>query len=906
MTRQRFQGVLTALAVMAAAATSGSSTIRAQQPQFRSSVEVTSIDVTVLDGRGQPITDLQASDFTVRLDGAPRRIISAKWVALRGAEAPRRPAIPEGYSTNEGGTGGRLIVVAVDQPNIRFGGTAEISRTVGAFIDRLEPSDRIAAVGLGHGNVATPFTADRKLVKDAVARMSGQDKGTLGLHNVALSEAIDIDSGQQFVIDAVTTRECGECSGAQGAELLGCKVQLQVCQGQVLNDARLIAHEAHADGQETIVSLRALLRGLTEIEGPKTLVLVSEGFVIRDRSEAIDIGSMASAAQTSLYVLKLEDFFTDVSVSRPQLAQGRDRQVRREPLEMLALGSRGALFNVTGSGSGAFQRLEAELAGYYLLAVESDVRDRDGKQHGVNVQVSRRGSVVRARHQMTPAGRPIRRNRRDAAVFALSSPLLVAGLPLHVATFSLRGPETSKIQLLIHADVGTDYASAMPVSLAYLISDSNGRVVASQVADERLMPVASGVPSPLQFTGGASLDPGEYTLKLAAAEGDRAGSLEHPIHAGLVDAAGVTLSELMVGGPMETRELLQPTIGHRVSFGMVHGYVEAYGADSGKVHVKYEIAPEEPGAPALLDAEVAGRPAGGERSIFTSLMPVRQLPPGKYFLRAVVSGTGGIAKTIARAFEVAPPAVLTASAVGTGAVADVPRNIFLPVADSMLARPFRREDAARGETLGAFRERVSTGARAAFDRGAALLTLGNYVEAERSFKNAVQIDVDSGVALAYLAATYAASGHDAEATSAWRTSLIDGSDFPQIYEWLGDALLRHHALGEARVILEEAIQKWPDDPRFTLPLALVYATLGQGREAVRTLERHLAGHSQDQAAQLLGVEWIYHLRSAGALAHTVAEDLKLAQGWADAYIKSKGQQAALVRQWMQFIERSGK
>ena len=46
----------------------------------------------------------------------------------------------------------------------------------------------------------------------------------------------------------------------------------------------------------------------------------------------------------------------------------------------------------------------------------------------------------------------------------------------------------------------------------------------------------NGVPSALQFSGGASLPPGDYTLKLAVAEGDRVGTVEHPIHAGV--AAG--------------------------------------------------------------------------------------------------------------------------------------------------------------------------------------------------------------------------------------------------------------------------------------------------------------------------------------------------------------------------------
>jgi hypothetical protein len=64
----------------------------------------------------------------------------------------------------------------------------------------------------------------------------------------------------------------------------------------------------------------------------------------------------------------------------------------------------------------------------------------------------------------------------------------------------------------------------------------------------------------------------------------------------------------------------------------------------------------------------------------------------------------------------------------------------------------------------------------------------------------------------------------------------------------------------------------------------------------------LTAHADDHSAQLLGIEWIYHLRSAGAVAHSPAEDLKLARGWADRYVKAKGAQTALVRQWIQFLE----
>ena len=121
-------------------------------------------------------------------------------------------------------------------------------------------------------------------------------------------------------------------------------------------------------------------------------------------------------------------------------------------------------------------------------------------------------------------------------------------------------------------------------------------------------------------------------------------------------------------------------------------------------------------------------------------------------------------------------------------------------------------------------------------------------KAEASFKKAIEPDVDSTAPLAFLAASFAAAGKDHEAASAWQTALVDGTELPQIYVWLSDALLRTHDFGGARAILEEASGKWPTDTRFTKPLAMLYGTFGRGREAVRTLERYLDDRQDDRDA----------------------------------------------------------
>ena len=131
------------------------------KPSFQSSVEVTSLDVTVVDDRGKPITNLTPADFAVRIDGNPRRVVTAEWVPLITEASAAAPAPPDGYSTNESATGGRLIVIAVDQPNIRFGGAIAITKAANGFIDRLLPSDRVAVAGIGVGAPSTVFTSDR-------------------------------------------------------------------------------------------------------------------------------------------------------------------------------------------------------------------------------------------------------------------------------------------------------------------------------------------------------------------------------------------------------------------------------------------------------------------------------------------------------------------------------------------------------------------------------------------------------------------------------------------------------------------------------------------------------------------------------------------------------------------------
>ena len=113
------------------------------QTRFQSDIEVTSIDVTAVDRNGRAVSDLTAADFSVRIDGTSRRVVTAEWIP--------KPGTTSGADNlaQTSGHGERLILLVVDPPNIRFGGAIGHRAAINNFIDRLDASDLPLIAGLG-------------------------------------------------------------------------------------------------------------------------------------------------------------------------------------------------------------------------------------------------------------------------------------------------------------------------------------------------------------------------------------------------------------------------------------------------------------------------------------------------------------------------------------------------------------------------------------------------------------------------------------------------------------------------------------------------------------------------------------------------------------------------------------
>ncbi len=63
-----------------------------QPPVFRSGIDLLTTEASVFDKDGHPVVDLQPADFTVKVDGKPRKVLFSRFYGAPPAAAGATPA----------------------------------------------------------------------------------------------------------------------------------------------------------------------------------------------------------------------------------------------------------------------------------------------------------------------------------------------------------------------------------------------------------------------------------------------------------------------------------------------------------------------------------------------------------------------------------------------------------------------------------------------------------------------------------------------------------------------------------------------------------------------------------------------------------------------------------------------
>lgn len=918
---------------VAIGATSATSQAQGQQPTFRATVDVVPVDVNVIDSSGRPVPDLTLDEFSLSVGGHARRLQSAEFISLRRLDSDRDQ--PSAFSTNTGRTPGRLIMIVIDQANIRRGTGKEAFRAAARFIDTLSSSDRVALQIIPGTGPVSDFTANHALVKIMLERAVGQGGEAERSGRVGIAEAIAVSGrGEDIAWQGIIERECAGLEDA--ASTAECRQRLE-------RDVRDVYTQTIATAHMSLLSLRSIIDRLALTTDPKTIVLISEGLVVeQDITELAWLGPQMAAAHVTIYGMRLSSPQYSVTMTRTSPSRDADQALLARGMDEIVGSGGGTVFSVGVNADVPFARLGREISAYYLLSFEPEAADRDGKTHDIAVRVSRRGLSIRARPQFSADPIGTVKTPAEALTATLRSALSASDFGLSLNTFSYQDDATGRIKVILGADIDRTADPAGPLSLAYYVRAQGGGLVWGD-EEQGVLPPPGPPGQPQHFMRAFVLDPGAYTVRLAVVdEHGRRASVERQFDARITALGQIRIGDLMLARPGLSAGKLRPVIDGRVESDSLVAYTELYS----------QAAPQLAGA--ALRIEIASSESG--RALETGMMTLAGVQDGKraaqgsisvtlhsdgaYLARVVLVVAGRDVGQVIRPFTIArgrgtataPDAVpLVAGTV------DPPASVMPIAFESRLDR-FDRQAVLTRAVMAFFMDRLAVGGvgplppsleRAVglarmgqfsdilkivdasgsdhvggrFLGGLADLAQGRLDDAAAKFLGALKTAPAFFPAAFYLGATYAAAGQDKEAVLVWRSALIRNPATPWTYTVLSDALMRLGDHTRALQVLEEAVKEWPRSDDVLLRWATILSLTGEGEAAVRALDPYLARHADDADRLMLAMRLIYEARVSNRSVESIAADRARFVRYFDAYLKTGGPDRALAEQWKRFVDR---
>jgi VWFA-related protein len=398
--------------------------VRGQQPTFRSGVDLVLVEVIAVDRAGAPAL-IPASQFEVRIDGRPRRVVSAELMRyasdLTSHAAPRSPERPLARNDwpETSGTPGQTFVIAIDVASLSAGDGAGVVRAARRFVEQLPAADAVGVVALPRGTVLRP-TTDRTAVRASLGGVVGLQALRANPFHLTAAEIVDInaEAEQMAALGTVTVSGRGRGQVIAVQDVLR-QVQTRECRGmadqvclqEIVMEAESQARELEDQVSESLAGLNALLGLLVEYPGRKTVVLLSAGMPVSDRpggwhrdsNEARMLGRAAAVANATVYAIHLDVGYRNVysaetRLARPAVSLARERDVQQRLLADFAYSSGGALFDApVDAGENGLARVRRETSAFYALGVAPEPRDLDGRTHELRVSVADRNVTVRSR-----------------------------------------------------------------------------------------------------------------------------------------------------------------------------------------------------------------------------------------------------------------------------------------------------------------------------------------------------------------------------------------------------------------------------------------------------------------------------------------------------------------------------
>ena len=654
-----------------------------QQPTFKLRVDYVEVDVVVTDRQGNLIRDLKKEDFQVLEDGKAQAITTFSLVdiPIERFDRPLFAATPIelDVKTNERPFDGRVYVMVIDDLHTRFGRGQRVKIAARQFIERrLGANDLMAVVHTAGSTEANQeFTSNKRLLLAAVEKTQGRK------------------------LDSATANKTAEFYRTRDLRQTG----------DPLNDPE--DAERAFNARNTLDTLKNVAEWFASVRGRrKSILFVSEGidYDINDviagtgsnhlgASMVLDATRDAIAAATrsnvSIYgidprgltdlgdeSIEIQAYPDDTSVGIGSGSLQNELRLSQDSLRVLSDETGGfAIVNRNDVASG-LDRIVADNSSYYVLAYYPP-DPRPGRNHRIQVRVTRPGVTVRARKgYLTPkkldvttaATGPTPPELREA----LDSPLPVSGLTMRAFAAPFKGTAPNASVLLGIELNGRDLqlSATDKIALSYLAIDANGKVKGGTTDSMTMANLRPETKSRIEQTGlrvlnRVDLPPGRYQIRFGAHDsaGGNVGSVLYDLEVpdfqkSVFSVSGLVLTSASAAALPTVRPdeqlkavLPMPPVAIRTfpANDEIKLFAEVYdnaGATPHKVDITATVTTDEGKVMFRNEETRDSSDLGGQRGGYgyTASIPLKELPPGKYVLK--VEAKSRLGQTPAAAREV--------------------------------------------------------------------------------------------------------------------------------------------------------------------------------------------------------------------------------------------------------------
>ena len=377
---------------------------------IRIETELVQVEAIVTDKSGKLVRDLKREDFELKEDGKSQEI---SYFSLGTSTRPARWATTERKASNKEVAPttttmgpeirtGRYIVLTVDDLHLAFSSLVYARQALLKFVDQqLSPDDQVALITTsGQLGLHQQFTNNRDILKRAINRLSfAERRVSMNTSDVPRLTPYQAELIENNIPDALALAVNEIMQKQPGTTR-------QMATSQAQSKARMIVAENTSLTKVTLGTIENILRGLRGLPGRKTMVMLSDGFLLGGFSQGTtyDVRRITDAATRSgvvIYALDTRGLMAmpeAFDASQPGFGNEQPPGARMS-IESSAMEANRDGLNALSRDTGGFpvfnnndlsiglQKIAEDTEVYYLLAFEPVVSYRDGRFRKLEVRV---------------------------------------------------------------------------------------------------------------------------------------------------------------------------------------------------------------------------------------------------------------------------------------------------------------------------------------------------------------------------------------------------------------------------------------------------------------------------------------------------------------------------------------